>query len=479
MKKLFYILATALVFAVACSKEAVVNNDENTNVPSGRYTLYAELPQFIDAATKASVNDLGVFSWTAGDEINVVFYSTANAGYIYRVFTCTDASAGKFEIKDGEAAIPDGYNLNSAMYPVSFGGVNASNQTFTSLDAAAKGFQMTATVSEGKLVFAHKNALLKVTVNNVPSFAKKLTVGNVEIALSLSAAGRVDAYVPMAPAAAAKMSIAVTDGSNNTIISKTSQNQVALVAANLYTLPTLTIGPVLDALQYATSWTKINTYIVGVDGDYKADLSSETEKMAKYNDGTNNHYYRVLPASALNNTYRIVYYNTANDDYRVVTSISVANQNAVSVSQKEGVRTIGDSHHRLIIRDEQLGTALDTNPDTYLYIKGVKDVSGSDGLTGSWLSDATKALGWFTSKRNSSLSGRYYYFDTNALSSYTGKEFWFSYLMYAEGTNNNWRYADNYKSPVNYANYIHLGFYYDNSDLKVYNDSAFDSQVSE
>ena len=285
MKKLFYFLAAVAVVAVACSKEAVDNTDENTNVAGEKYTLFAEFPQFIDADTKAGVDDSGVFSWTAGDEINVALYSTAAATYIYKVFTCTDASTGKFEYL-GEGVIPSDYHPHAAYYPKDYTG-NPSNQSFNSPEDAAKGFQMEATVSGGKLIFAHENAMMKVTVNGVPSFAEQLVVGGAKVNLSLSATSDITVYVPVKAAASAKLAVQVLDGTGsgaNEIITKQTTNAVKIDAANFYELPALEVGTVItlnDAASKGKNRIKVweiggsNNYIFTASNSYPGKLCSK------------------------------------------------------------------------------------------------------------------------------------------------------------------------------------------------------------
>lgn len=480
MKKYLFILSVAAVAAIACSKEETFNQEENIIESSNsgeKYVLFAELPQFTDADTKAAVSDAGVFSWTLGDVINVAL-EKSGSGYIYREFTCTNDATGEFTY-EGAGIIPEGYNPRGAYYPASYTGT-PSSQTFASPEAAAKGFQMEATVSAGKLKFSHENAMMKVTINNVPSFAKQIVVGGTTINVSYdSNPGNVTYYVPMAPAAAAKLSIAVKDGNDNNIITKTSGNSVAITAANFYNLPNLTIDPIVDIKLFATSWEKAYVYLFDGEGYIGTAWGDLGSVMKKYNDGSYDHYYRVLPAAALGQTYGVIVFNSADDTYRIRTSITIENQNYYSASQKEGLRKVGDNSYRFILRDEPLGTDKDSNPDTYLYIKSITGVDGS-GFTGSWESDETKALGWFIGKRSGYASGRYYYFDIDALKSYDGSWFVYEYTMYKEGDHTNqWREVYNVSYESGISSYIHVGYWSNSGDSGTYIDNDFDSQMSE
>ena len=242
MKKLFYFLAAASMVAVACAKEETVKENVVEGKASGNVTLTASMPEFTNADTKAAVSDAGVFSWTAGDIIDVVYEKSGSADKIYQ-FECTNASTGEFTNVD---AIDDGYTLKTdgsiAFYPHEYNGT-PSSQTFDSPALAAKGFQMHATYSAGNLAFVHDNAMMKVTIKNVPSFAEQIVIGGTNINVSYTSdQASVTCYVPMAPSASAKLSIAVKDDSANDIVAKASKNAVAIVAANYYPLNDLEIN---------------------------------------------------------------------------------------------------------------------------------------------------------------------------------------------------------------------------------------------
>ena len=242
MKKIFYLISLAAMVIAGCAKEAP-ETQEQTITPNNKVVaLYATMPEFIDAQTKAEVKDSGVFTWNESDPIKVIYTNGTNEKEI--IFLCADASEGRFEPVD-PADIEVGYTLKTegtvAYYPTGYEGTPSNCDYAMEIDEAKANFQMHATNDNGTLKFVHDNALLKVTVSNVPAFAKTLTVGGVSVNLNLTEADDVTAYIPVAPAASAKMSISVTDDANNTIISKNSQNSVAIEAANLYNLPNLTI----------------------------------------------------------------------------------------------------------------------------------------------------------------------------------------------------------------------------------------------
>lgn len=293
MKKNFVLMAVAAVVLSACAKE---NAYESAIAPQytseGNVLLFATMPQFEDA-TKAAIAADGAFSWAVDDKIDVVYTKGGSPDQTY-TFSCTNASTGAFEYA-GEIA--DGYTVARAYYPSGYDGEPAP-QHFASLEAAAKGFQMEATVSGGKLQFAHENAMFVVTVKNLPLFARTVWVNSASVAVT-SESGDVVVRIPVIPTADAKLGIGVTDASwdaatHNDLISKTSEKSHAIEASNLYNLTDLEIGPsiliknnVLDEwsgigsgcwwdgsialhtynASYSTTWSESNLKSVTISGE--------------------------------------------------------------------------------------------------------------------------------------------------------------------------------------------------------------------
>ena len=355
MKELFYFLAAASVLAVACAKEEAVKENTNENRADGKVTLTASMPQFTDAETKASVSDAGVFSWTAGDIIDVVYEKSGSADKTYQ-FECTNASTGEFTNVD---AIDDGYSLktegNVAFYPHEYTGT-PSNQTFGSPEAAAKGFQMHATYSAGELAFVHDNAMMKVTVTNVPYFAGQLVVGSAKVNLSYAEdQASATYYVPVAASASAKLNIAVKDAADNSIISKSSQNEVAIVAANFYNLPTLAIGPVIliknnvKKEKGTNPWTEIDnadgrinlhTYISG-----ERDFTSYSNSTCQFNEITisgDSYVYYVYPADYKDRTVHVNIRCLGYDYPKLEADIVLSTVTEYEFGFAEGLKKAGD-----------------------------------------------------------------------------------------------------------------------------------------
>ena len=255
-EKIFTLSAIAAIILASCTPKEIIETPADTPVEKGKVTLKATMPSF--ESTKASVDASGYFSWSTNDKIDVVYTKAGSSDKTYEfTYNGTD-----FEYV---GTIDEGYEVSAAYYPVGYAGT-ASTQNFASLEDAAKGFQMTATVNAGVLEFAHDNAMLHVTVNNVPSFAKALTVGGATITLSNPAAS-VEAFVPVAPAASAKLSIAISDGTND-IISKSSKNAAAIDAAKLYALKDLTVNKYIVVINSSNNTHRLGLGIRSLNGDW-------------------------------------------------------------------------------------------------------------------------------------------------------------------------------------------------------------------
>ena len=64
--------------------------------PDGKVLLYATMPEFENAdGTKAAISSSGVFSWTPGDKIDVVYTNGVGEEKTY-TFECSNASTGAF-----------------------------------------------------------------------------------------------------------------------------------------------------------------------------------------------------------------------------------------------------------------------------------------------------------------------------------------------------------------------------------------------
>ena len=269
MKKSLLFAVAAVVLSACATKENPYTSElipERT--ADGKILIQATMPEFV--STKAGVTDAGVFSWTVGDKIDVVYTKAESPDEIH-TFECTNAD-GTFAYSGD---ITDGYAISGAYYPTGYNGT-PSNQHFASLAAAAKGFQMHATVSAGKLAFAHDNAMFAVQVQNVPLFAKTVWVNGASVDIT-SETGNVYVRIPVIPAAANTLGIGVTDAAwdaaHNDLISKTSEKSAAIEAAKLYFLNDLEIAQTVHFLSDATGWSAVD----GNRIDPVAGVSTKTE----------------------------------------------------------------------------------------------------------------------------------------------------------------------------------------------------------
>lgn len=363
--------------AVACAKEETVKENVVEGKASGNVTLTASMPEFTNADTKAAVSDAGVFSWTAGDIIDVVYEKSGSADKTYQ-FECTNASTGEFTNVD---AIDDGYTLKTdgsiAFYPHEYNGT-PSSQTFDSPALAAKGFQMHATYSAGNLAFVHDNAMMKVTVTNVPSFAKQLEVGTSSVSLSYdSNQASVSYYVPVVAAASAQLGIAIKDNSSNNIIAKTSHNSVAITAGHFYSLPSLAIGPVV-LIKNATDWGDLDVVF--------SDATLGAVPVHAITIGGFQHYYAVSTSLSLDQTSAILIKKSGESFPAMYDkSITLSSQETIYVADKtDGIRLSGDSTKRIHVEILE-GAQKASMYDTFIHIWGTSD----DNTT--WGSDSEES----------------------------------------------------------------------------------------
>lgn len=254
MKKSIVFAVMAVVLAACATKENPYTSELIPEKNSeGKVVLYATMPGF--EATKAGISDGGVFSWTVGDKIDVVFSKSASPDEVH-TFTCTNASTGAFEY-DGD--VTEGYAVSGAFYPTGYDGT-PSEQHFASLADAAKGFQMEATVDEGKLKFAHENAMFAIQIQNVPACAKTVWINGASVDISGST-GDVDVRLPGIPKASAKLGFGVNDVAYNEsdtghkLIAKTSEKAAVIAAAKFYNLNDLEITQAVHFLSDDSGWT--------------------------------------------------------------------------------------------------------------------------------------------------------------------------------------------------------------------------------
>ena len=251
MKKYAYILAAAAMVVVACAKENTLPEENNNTPAKEKVTLTATLPAF---ETKAAVDAQGVFSWTANDQIDVK-YSDNNT----YTFTCSDPSKGEFTY---DGTITAGATPTVAYYPKGYAGT-ASDQTFASIDDAAKGFQMTATYTDGQLTFVHKSALIHLTFTNVPAFATAIKIYTGEssapittVAIAPASDGEtVDVVLPISSdniGSEHKFYFVLQENDN---VIQQAYKKATLAFGTYYSTPEITVGRIISLINNS-GWAK-------------------------------------------------------------------------------------------------------------------------------------------------------------------------------------------------------------------------------
>ena len=114
MKKSLLFAVAAVVLSACATKENPYTSElipERT--ADGKILIQATMPEFV--STKAGVTDAGVFSWTVGDKIDVVYTKAESPDEIH-TFECTNAD-GTFAYSGD---ITDGYAISGAYYPTGY-----------------------------------------------------------------------------------------------------------------------------------------------------------------------------------------------------------------------------------------------------------------------------------------------------------------------------------------------------------------------
>ncbi len=232
MRKSFYLLAALTLVLAGCQKEA----DSPRNMKS-RVSLGAELelPSSSDN-TKSVITDLGVFSWSTGDKIQV--YSD---GLTFSPLT----------LKSGEAtatATFDGTIVGTVISKVAVFPANLSNPPSLSentltlnlpnlipwVEGEADNLMIARDFSDGASSVSFKNigGLIKVTINNIPATANKVTFLTGK---RISGAFTCDISETLPEITAGEDSEADADGVTFTFAAGTAENMVFYVPVPLGT----------------------------------------------------------------------------------------------------------------------------------------------------------------------------------------------------------------------------------------------------
>ena len=164
MKKTF-ILAISVFLLAGCARENEFAPRQITDEANRvEYNFTVEID------TKASISDAGVFSWTAGDKV-AVWDSQNNT---FDEFVAQQDGANTTITGTGLSNA----NYTKAYYPstVATAGENSIvwPDSYASAAVAAKSFPMMAVNDNGTLSFKHLGALLKLTIEDLPSNVSSL-----------------------------------------------------------------------------------------------------------------------------------------------------------------------------------------------------------------------------------------------------------------------------------------------------------------
>lgn len=310
MKKSLYILA-AFAALVACNKELDIQNqvnpEEQVNNESNVHELFASFPELVDDETKAVINNgNGTFAWEENDAIAVV----TDGGNVYKYETTGSGNAARFTYTGDISGTPttiyfpwvEGYSAAdyaSMSVPTSINGLTGA------LSGDAIRLTGTITQSEGKYVsqLSYRNAFLRVTVKNVPAFAKYLgfDIGKdwgheTTIEFTLSDKQDIVAYFPVVTNEDIQFAVSLLDDSGNYIYRKETSSAKSFTDGSLLTMKPMEVGPILT-FDNQSGWTPGTLYVGGQNWDVNITSFNTSYdypyKMLSRSDGV---LYVVLPA---------------------------------------------------------------------------------------------------------------------------------------------------------------------------------------
>ena len=303
MKKYAYILASALAFA-ACNKEGnEVNNpiadpatNNNVEVTDPQvHELFVSIQEVVDADTKAAITEgTGAFTWAEGDHIavktttNDVYQFTAASGGASVRFTYT----GEMNGTPQEVKYPYTADFSDTALPTEIASLTGA--------LGADAIRLAGTVSENSVFLAHQHAFMRVTFNDVPTFASSIVFdGNVnDVTISftpLGSKGQVVAYIPVA-ATTTSYSVSLKDNSSNhNIIIQRSSTGKSFTAGRLKNMRAVKVGNIVT-LTDNSGWTSSadpNLYVFNDTNNFIAKPGNAYPyKLNRLDDGT---LYVVMP----------------------------------------------------------------------------------------------------------------------------------------------------------------------------------------
>lgn len=243
MKKYFYIIPAALIAIAACNKEADVHgqNDNSSETPKTGYVIHAS----IDGLTKAAVAEAdGKFTWNKDDE----FIVKGDDNNLYTFKASADGASVDFVCETAPSTVS--FAGQTARFPADrYDSASNSMRMYNSFaspkEALTKGLYLAATIAnDGTATFTNSlTGMLKVTFNNVPSFADnvlfELASRSTTVSLSGEAGDDVVVYCPAYYPGGA-LTVSLRDAAGNTIMQKSTT--VPAISNKLYALMPLTVN---------------------------------------------------------------------------------------------------------------------------------------------------------------------------------------------------------------------------------------------
>lgn len=190
VKHILWLLAVMLPVAmVACKKEAEPAG-QSTVLPSGtvQYQFKAVLGEPVSVTAKATMDDKGKTTWQAGDEIAV----WDQVGGRFVTFTNTSGEGGTavFTFRADEGTE---YDFTRAVYPASvakaYDGVTLPSEYTLEQASSPSVIPLTGYVEadgeEGMLIrFKHLAAMMRFTLEGLPTAARTLEISSPTVSLS-------------------------------------------------------------------------------------------------------------------------------------------------------------------------------------------------------------------------------------------------------------------------------------------------------
>lgn len=275
MKKLFCIVL-GIAALMACTKETNFssNNTDLISVSESGQKTYS-VTAYFEEITKATISETdGKFSWS-GDEQIAIWDNTHEEFVTFDIDTYSNESEKRARFTTTTAKDGASFVGNVAYYPASIATKTGSTPSynfptsFSSKDAAAKGFPMQGTVTGNEIKFSHLGCLINITMNNVPSFTTKLILNdetnNITVPVTPSA-GVLNAVVPI-PAGTYVLTAKLEDDNSNVFYTKARLSQ-AYSARSYYTINPISLGKLLTFTNEA-DWASPKVHLWKSDDDSK------------------------------------------------------------------------------------------------------------------------------------------------------------------------------------------------------------------